>query len=110
MAKGSSLTVDEPPHPDLPYVDLDELRSADGVIGIISQHRANGILTFTILREFEQFGRHKRTGFFPENMVESYQAMVGLVLERLKELQATMPALEDRDQRRSPRQLPPVRK
>lgn len=96
MGKRSSLSVDVEDDavpakpPTKPFDDLEELRSVDGVIGIISQHRSNGMLTFTVLREFEQFGQMKRTGFFPETMIPSYQKMVGMVIEKIGELQAKL--------------------
>lgn len=100
MPKRSGLTVDEdepaaqPDRDDLPYKDLETLRSSDGVIGIISQHRANGILTFTILREFEAQGRRKRTSFFPETMIDSFQRMFTIVQEKLVALRAKMAPID----------------
>lgn len=95
----SSRLVDEPAavrKGGPPYKDIETLRSVDGVVGIISQHQSNGILTFAILREFEQFGQYKRTSFFPENMRESYLKMEKLVLDKLAELQKTMPPIGQR--------------
>lgn len=101
MGKPPAVAAASDPSPRSPgaspaYDDLEVLRSADGVLGIISQHRANGALTFTILREYDQFGTYKRTSFFPENMVESYEAMRQLVMQKLAELAKQLGPLHER--------------
>jgi hypothetical protein len=76
------------------YIDLDKLRSADGIIGIISQRRSTGVLTFGVFKEFERDGLVEKSSFVPENMLESYLAMVQLVRERIAELKATLPQVQ----------------
>lgn len=78
------------------YDDLETLRSADGALGIISQHRSSGALTFAILREYDQFGTYKRTTFFPENMLDVYDRMYKLVREKLAEHQTRLGPLHER--------------
>lgn len=84
------------PPPANSYADLEVLESADGVIGIISQHKHNGVVTFTILREYDHFGQYKRTSFFPENMMPSYLAMVALLSKRMAEIVGKLPPMHER--------------
>ena len=72
-----------------PYVDVDTLRSSDGVKAVISQRRANGSFTFAVFREFEHEGQQQQGAFFPEAMLESYTRMLVLVGERLVEMRKT---------------------
>jgi len=72
--------------PPQSYTDLDKLRSADGIIAVISQRRSTGVITFGIFKEFERDGTVERTSFVPENLAGSYLAMVQLVIERIAQL------------------------
>jgi heme exporter protein D len=103
MAKrpSSSAEIDTAPTPPPanggnrgPYVDLDTLKSADGIIGIISQRRSTGVLTFAVFKEFERDGILEKSSFVPENMGASYLAMVHLVLDRIAELKTTLPQVQ----------------
>ena len=72
-----------------PYVDVDKLRNAEGLVAIISQRRANGTFTFGIFKEFERDGQTERTGFVPAEMAESYIALVRIAVERIERIRAT---------------------
>lgn len=82
----------------LPYVDVDRLSNAYGMVAIISQRMKNGVLTFAIFREFERNGDTERTNFIPEDMGEVYVDFAKLVLTRMRELRAsgTLPPLMTR--------------
>jgi hypothetical protein len=69
-----------------PYVDVDTLRSSDGVKAVISQRRANGSFTFALFREFTHEGEIQQGAFFPETMLESYVRMLGMVRTRIVEI------------------------
>ena len=72
-----------------PHVDLDELRSADGLFAVISQRRANGAFTFACFKSFDRGGGAlERTSFIPEELGESYIKLAGLALERIKQIRA----------------------
>ena len=79
------------------FLELDVLRSADGVKAVISQRTSNGVITFAIVREYERDGVPEVTDFFPENLLESKRAMLDLVKARIAELRKDpkiMPARE----------------
>ncbi len=98
MAKSSSPAYEAPldvkpklTGPPQAYTDIDTLRSADGIIAIISQRRATGVLTFGIFKEFDRDGQTERTAFVPENLAISYQEMVEKVIERIAEIKRGAP-------------------
>ena len=68
------------------YLDLDKLKSADGIVAIISQRLANQMITFAVFKEFERDNRVDRTSFIPASLAKSYLDMVALVMERVNEL------------------------
>lgn len=74
-----------------PHVDIDELHSADGLFSVISQRRSNGGYTFAVFKSFQRAGEthRERTSFIPEEMGESYIALVKLTLERIDQLRAS---------------------
>jgi len=72
----------------MPYVDLDTLKNADGLVAIISQRTSNGMLTFAIFKEFDRDGAVERTSFISANLTQSYLDMVKLTLERVQEIHA----------------------
>lgn len=56
--------------------------------GIISQRRSNGVITFSIVREFERDGVPDWTSFFSEAQLEDFEQMLGMVKKRIAELRA----------------------
>ncbi len=72
-----------------PFQDLDRLRNAYGMVGIISQRLSSGLLTFSIFREFERDGEIARTAFIPEDLAEVFLEFSGIVIARVREIRAT---------------------
>ena len=71
---------------DSRFVELDVLRSANGTKGIISQRVSNGVITFSIVKEFERDGIPDWTSFFTEVQLEDFQEMFELIKKRIGEL------------------------
>jgi len=69
-----------------PYVDVDRLKSSDGLVAVISQRRANGEFTFTIFKEFLRDDEVQKTSFIPESMWDSFGRMVTLAQDTIREL------------------------
>jgi hypothetical protein len=70
------------------YVDVDRLENSDRLVAVISQRVFDGALTFGIFREFDRHGTIGRTGFVPEQLGESYTALLHLTLQRIAQLRA----------------------
>lgn len=70
------------------FIELDVLRSASGTKAVISQRTSNGVITFTIVKEFNRRGVPDWTSFFAEDELEDFEEMVGLVKARIAELRA----------------------
>jgi hypothetical protein len=68
------------------FIELDVLRSASGVKGIISQRVASGVITFSITKEFSRNGVLEWTSFFSEVEMDDFDEMVELVKKRIAEL------------------------
>lgn len=74
------------------WVDLEPpLRNSDRLIAVFSQCRWDGCITFSILREFDRFGRKggietKVTTFIPEHLTESYLGLTKLAAEHIEKL------------------------
>ena len=81
MASGASDS-------DPKFRELDVLRSASGVKAVISQRTSNGVITFTIVKEFKRHGVADWTSFFAEDELDDFEEMLGLVKARLTELRA----------------------
>lgn len=62
------------------------LRSAAGTKAVISQRTSNGVITFTIVKEFNRHGTTDWTAFFSEDELEDFEDMLELVKARIKEL------------------------
>lgn len=73
---------------DSRFVELDVLRSANGTKGIISQRISNGVITFSIVKEFERDGMADWTSFFSENQFDDVHDMLELLKARIAELRA----------------------
>ncbi len=73
---------------DPKFIELDVLRSASGVKAVISQRTSNGVITFTIVKEFKRHGVADWTGFFAEDEFSDFEEMVGLVKTRIAELRS----------------------
>jgi hypothetical protein len=82
-----------------PFVDIDRLTGANGMVGIISQRRRDGIITFAIVREWETVdtitGEPKgmRGSFCPSGLISDYMKMVEMIGVRIAELVANSVAL-----------------
>lgn len=70
------------------YVDVDTIRTADNIVAVISKRSYDGAFTFNVRRSYMDHGDEKHTSFFPEFMLESYQRVLVLVGERIKQLRA----------------------
>jgi hypothetical protein len=70
------------------FIELDVLRSASGTKGVISQRVSNGVITFSIVREFTRNGIADWTSFFAEGELDDFEDMVQLVKKRIAELRA----------------------
>lgn len=68
------------------YIDLDKLKNADGITGIISQRISNRAITFALFKEFERDRRVERTSFIAASLRDSYLSMVGLVMTRIEDI------------------------
>lgn len=70
------------------FRELDKLRSADGMVGVISQRVETGVITFMIVREFPQSGsgEMQKTSFIPEHMLHSYVQMAETIGKRIAQL------------------------
>ena len=68
------------------FIELDVLRSASGVKGIISQRVASGVITFSITKEFSRNGVLEWTSFFSEVEIDDFEEMYELVKKRIAEL------------------------
>lgn len=82
-----STALSSPPS-DSPFIDVDRLTNAYGMVGIISQRRSNGQLTFSIFREFERHGDINKTAFFPQDLSEQYLDFAKIVVERVRSIRA----------------------
>src|ERR1700677_213177 len=69
-----------------PYVDVDEIRSSDGLFAMISQRRANGVFTIAIFKAFERPGsdQEERTSFIPEELIPTYIKLAQIAQERIE--------------------------
>lgn len=81
MASGAS-------DPDPKFIELDVLRSASGTKAVISQRTSNGVITFTIVKEFHRRGVTDWTAFFAEDEIDDFEEMLQLVKVRIGELRA----------------------
>ena len=72
--------------PDPKFIELDVLRSASGTKAVISQRVSNGVITFTIVKEFNRRGVADWTAFFAEDEIEDFEEMFFLVKTRIAEL------------------------
>ncbi len=70
------------------FRDVARLKSADGVVSIISERVSTGKLTFGMFREFERDGVVERTSFFPEDMTQKVMDHLQLTLAELDKLRA----------------------
>jgi hypothetical protein len=70
------------------FVLLDTLVMANGLKGTISQRRSNGLITFSIVREFTRDGVVDWTTFIPEQDLPDYKLMLEMVQKRIGELRA----------------------
>ena len=70
------------------FRDLDVLRNAEGMKAIISQRLSNGVITFSIVREFVRDGQTETTSFIPMHQIDAFADLVTLVKKRCKELEA----------------------
>lgn len=68
------------------FLVLDKLTMANGITGTITQRRANGLITFSIVREFERDGVVDWTTFIPEHHIDDYITMLEMVKKRVAEL------------------------
>jgi hypothetical protein len=71
---------------DPKFLELDVLRSAAGTKAVISQRLSNGVITFTIVKEFHRRGVPDWTAFFAEDEMEDFEEMLALVKARIAEL------------------------
>lgn len=71
---------------DSRFIELAILRSANGTKGIISQRVSNGVITFSIVKEFERDGMPDWTSFFGENQFEDIEDMLKLIKNKIAEL------------------------
>ncbi len=71
-----------------PFVDVDRLKNAYGMVAVISQRLNNGMLTFANFREFERDGEMARTNFIPEDLGDVYLDFSRVVIARMRELRA----------------------
>lgn len=76
------------------YVDIDKLKNSDDLVAIISQRRANGVITFAVFKEFERDRRAERTSFIAESLGQSYLDLVKLALERIAKIKNDQPLLK----------------
>lgn len=84
----------QPPHSQssAPFVDIDRLVGANGMVGIISQRRRDGIITFAIVREWRtvdtitQEPQVMRGSFCPADMIADYMKMVEMIGGRIDEI------------------------
>lgn len=74
--------------PDQKFIELDVLRSASGTKAVISQRTSNGVITFTIVKEFNRRGVADWTAFFTEDEMEDFEEMLGLVKTRIGQLRS----------------------
>jgi hypothetical protein len=72
-----------------PFVDVDRLHNAYGMVAVISQRLNNGMLTFAIFREFERDGEWARTNFVPEDLGDVYLDFAKVVITRMRELRTS---------------------
>jgi hypothetical protein len=93
MANGTPLETDNRPAPT--YCDIDTLSNANKLIAIISWRRANGAITFCVMKTFERDGVTERTNFIPDGLADSYLELSALTVKRVKEIAAD-PVLLDR--------------
>ena len=70
------------------FITLDTLKSAGGTKGIISQRVSNGVITFSIVREFERDGVADWTSYFSEAQLADFESMLDLIKKRIAELRA----------------------
>ena len=70
------------------FRELDVLRSADGLVGVISQRIETGVITFMIMREFplSNSGQMQKTSFIPEHMSDAFIQMAGMLKERIAKI------------------------
>jgi len=83
-----TISGDDPPRPAVQpmYIDLDKLENSDRLVAIISQRRANGVITFAVFKEFDRDGHVERTSFIADTLRASYLSMVNLAIERIDQI------------------------
>lgn len=87
-SKPSRRSLTPASSPNDKFIELDVLRSANGTKGIISQRRSNGVITFSIVREFMRDGIAEWTSYFSEAQIDDFEEMLGMVKRRISELRA----------------------
>jgi hypothetical protein len=86
-ARPDTIPIKRPdPMSRAPFQDVDRLSNAYGMVGIISQRLSNGLLTFSIHREFERDGETGKTAFIPVDLADVYLDFAKIVVERMREL------------------------
>jgi hypothetical protein len=68
------------------FITLDTLVMANGIKGIISQRLSNGVITFSIVREFERDGVPDWTSYFSEVQMADFKKMMEMVEDRITQL------------------------
>lgn len=71
------------------FEDVDKLRDSSGIVAVISQRSFDGKLTVALFREFERDGGDCRTGFIPEDLLDSAGEMLTRAKARVQEIKRT---------------------
>lgn len=71
------------------FKQLDELKTASGLKGIISQRVETGVITFAIIREYPSYNGLGTTSFVPENLMDDTIQLVQDIKNRIAEIRKT---------------------
>ncbi len=76
---------------DRGFRDVDTLRTANDIIGIISSRedassKTGRVYTFCILKEFLRDGKVEKTSFFPAKLAPDVSRMIDMLSKRIGEL------------------------
>lgn len=72
------------------YLEVDEVRDPDGIIGIISRRVAGPpIHTIGIFKIFERDGTEEKSSFWNHKQAEAVQRVLAIIVAKARELEAT---------------------
>lgn len=66
------------------FEEVETVRHPDGVVAVVTTHRLNGRVSFSLAREFDRDGKVQRTQFLGRRHIEAARALLNDLVERLE--------------------------